>query len=463
MRFNTLIRIAILLTVVTANGCTYLQKEFSGGDFWNYIDKAEKYSLYQQYELAAENYRRAAVEEIEDNKKGFSNSCRARSCLAIVYGKQGKYNQAVDASKNSLLTIKEQKDVNGQINAADIAEHHCSLGDIYQAQGKFDEALRNYEKGTDFAEKFVRQWPKNSHYKILLVDTYMGKYCVQTGDYEKAKKYLQEKLDIYISKVMPGKDIAIAKNELGLAYYYAGDDAEAERLFGGAGGINAGAFVSFTEDLAISLTMLGKIAEHRGENDKALNAWQSALKALHQYSWPESKATKERPAFELRVERADVWNQIGRFQLKQGKIEESIRAHNEAIRFRLESQTQTHPNCADAYKGLADVSAYKNELTSATLQAAKALEIMDASVVPTHPRTAQELMALASIHILSGHPEQAAPLNARLETILQKPLGPWKEDFLATTAFYAGLLKTAGKTSDAERLEQLQIRQKDKR
>jgi hypothetical protein len=52
---------------------------------------------------------------------------------------------------------------------------------------------------------------------------------------------------------------------------------------------------------------------------------------------------------------------------------------------------------------------------------------------------------------------------ARLETILQKPLGPWKEDFMDTTAFYAGLRGKAGKTAEAGRLEQLRNRQKDRR
>jgi len=53
------------------------------------------------------------------------------------------------------------------------------------------------------------------------------------------------------------------------------------------------------------------------------------------------------------------------------------------------------------------------------------------------------------MEILSGHPEQAAPLNVRLETILQKPLEPWKEDFMETTSLYAGLLTKAGKTEAA--------------
>ena len=134
-----------------------------------------------------------------------------------------------------------------------------------------------------------------------------------------------------------------------------------------------------------------------------------------------------------------------------------------AIALRQATGTATHPNCADAFKGLADVAAFKGELTSATLHGESALKILDASVVPTHPRAGQELVALASIYILSGQQEKAAPLEARLETILQKPLGPWKEDFLATTAFYAGLLKKAGKTAEAERLEKIHARQKDKR
>jgi tetratricopeptide (TPR) repeat protein len=202
--------------------------------------------------------------------------------------------------------------------------------------------------------------------------------------------------------------------------------------------------------LCSTFVLLGRIKDQAGESEKALTAFQAALriwrrKDLH------------------RIERSDVLKEIGRFQFRQGNLEESRAVYQEAISLRKETATATHPNCADAIKGLADVSAAEGDLTSATLHAEESLKILDASVVPTHPRIAAELVALASIHELAGRPEQAAPLNERIETILQKPLGPWKEDFLDTTTFYAALLRKAAHPAAAERLDQLHASRKDKR
>jgi tetratricopeptide (TPR) repeat protein len=338
------------------------------------------------------------------------------------------------------------------MDLSDKVDDYDALAEFYLAQGKFDEALKHYEKALKTADEKKRREPHNALFKIFQVYPRVGNFYIQIGEYEKAKQYLKEDLDTRIKDQDIPQGIATSKNGLGMSYYYAGDDATAEKLFKEAGGLNARSYVAFPVDLAQSLTMLGRIEERRGASDEALKYYQSTIKMLVEY-----------PNHTFKVEQADVQNQIGRFYVKQGKPNQAAEAYGEAIRLRQETDTQTHPNCADAIKGLADVAAMRNELTSATLQAQAALKILDTALVPTHPRIAPTLVVLASINALTGQSEAAAPLHARLETILQKPLGPWKEDFLETTAFYAGMLKKAGKTAEAGKLEAIQARQKDRR
>jgi tetratricopeptide (TPR) repeat protein len=274
-----------------------------------------------------------------------------------------------------------------------------------------------------------------------------------------------------------------------LAYYYGGNIAESGKLFGEAAGQGSKAFVPFIEDLAKSLTMLGQTEERLGKNDKAMEAYQSALNVLR----------SGMARFDMyKVELSDALKQFGGFEFRQGRPGHARAAYEEAVKLRRATATATHPNCADAIKGLADVAAFEafenaattstlpanagvaresltnaslplsttqvsDLLSSATVQAEQALKILDTALVPTHPRIAPTLVALASLYVLTGKANAAAPLDARIETILQKPLGPWKEDFLDTTTFYAGLLKKAGKAADAARLEQLHARQKTKR
>ena len=405
-----------------------------------YYKLADEALNIQQFNIAESNYIQAFR---ESEKQGLRYGLDYR-VLSDIYTEEGRYDEAISARMKAIQLSKDQ------MSLGDIDMHYCYLGDIYLAQGKYQLALDNFNLSHKSAEKTMRLERDKSGFIYLA--PHFGNYYIQQAEYGKAILYLKQRLDWLLKNSLMSMRIAQAKNGLAMAYYYAGNDVDAEKLFRESAGLNANAMVGFPTDLAQSLTMLGRIAEHRGEGDKALKFYESARKSLHMY----------RP-FINKVDDADICNQIGRYYVKQGKSEEAAKAYHEAIAFRRETATQTHPNCADAIKGLADVAAFKNELTTATLQAQAALKILDASVVPTHPRLAPELVALASLDILAGHPEQAAPLNARLETILQKPLGPWKEDFLETTAFYAGLLKKAGKSAEAGKLEALQARQKDRR
>ena len=335
-----------------------------------------------------------------------------------------------------------------------VSMHHRLLGEIYTDHGKYDDALASFDRALSYADELGRREPRNAIFKLNSIYPSIGNYYVQVGDYEKARQYLEEYLDTSVKNNAASDIIAKARNDMAMMHYYAGDIQAAGELLRDAAGVNANAFVPFREDLGKSLTMLGRVEARIGDGGKAMQAWQSALNVLE----------RKRESFvAMKVEQADVWHQFGWFHFRQGNPDEAVRAYDEAIRLREETHTHTHPNYADALKGLANVAATRDELTSATLLAGRALEILDASVVPAHPRIAPTLVALASLHTLMDKPDQTAPLNERLETILQKPLGPSKEDFVETTSFYAELLKKAGKTIAAERLEQLHIRQKDRR
>lgn len=451
----TYIRVVFLVIAAMTLDCAmrehYDQTKNLEESWKQYGDAAKKAIINQQYALAEEKHLRAINEIIKKypiNEEMRSNPIEYYTAwhyesISKIYVAQGRYEESEVAE---LTYYKLFKDNWRPFELP--ADYYRIIGEIYQLHGRYDEAL-NY-----FNDALNGEGPASG--RIGSINPYVGRFYIETADYEKARQYLTEHLDFCINIHSISKNIATAKNNLALAYYYSNDDKEAEPLFREAAGLNANAMVGFPEDLAISLTMLGRIAEHRGDNYNALKYYQDAINVL------ERGKVRDFPGI-YRVEQSNVRNQIGRFQLGQGNPDEASKAYHEAVALRQATATATHPNCADAIKGLADVAAFRGEFTSATLQAEQALKILDASVVPTHPRTAQELVALSSIYILAGHPEQAAPLEVRLETILQKPLGPWKEDFMETAAFYARLLKKVGKTADAEQLEQLQVRQKEKR
>jgi tetratricopeptide (TPR) repeat protein len=455
----------LVLATIVLYGCIFSNSsDESQPEPWEEYDEKLKVALANaQFDLAEENILKSI--SVISNKYPMDKKMQEYPIeyytasyyeqLSNIYIIQGRYDNAL-ALRQKFYGLYKPK-----MALYEIFWYYRFVEEIYQAQGKFDEArkavdwliesgdrgLREAEAGKDVADIYNAKGNKYwTAYPAI------GDYYLQLGEYEKAIPYLKEHLDHAIKGKSISQNIAQAKNRLAMGYYYAGNDQEAEPLFREAGGLNARAMVGFPVDLAQSLTMLARIAGHRGQTEQAMKFFQSARQSLHMYR-----------TLVYKVEESDILGQLGCFQLHQGNLMESSKAYREAIALRQATATATHPNCADAIKGLADVSAAKGELTSATLQATEALKILDTALVPTHPRISPELVVLASIHILSGQPEQAAPLFMRLETILQKPLGPWKEDFLETTRFYAELLKKSGKPAKAARLEQLYARQKNLR
>lgn len=451
MKLKGLLYATIIFLALIMAGCCLEFKQFLGVEngYYEYRDAAESAERVQLYGLAEKNYLNAQADAMRKGEYIYNEY----STLARIYEKQGRFDDALGVLKKYL----EPKNENLRLTQKIL--NYGYMGDLYMMKGQYTLALQSYEMSLKIAEEQKQLEPHNTGPSQWL----MFNYYFERGEYEKAEQAQQEKLDTMIERGAIGYQKARQKNTLAMAYYYSGDIQTAEKLFREASGLNANAAVPFVDDRARSLTMLGHIAEHQGENAQALKYYKDALQLLREDAWPEAKATKDHPAFEWKVEEADVLSQIARFQLKQGHMEEATQAYHEAQRLRLASQTQAHPNYADLLLGLAGVVLCKGEMTSATLLATQSLQILDTALVPTHPRIAPTLMALSSIHILAGEPDQAPPLDARLETILQKPLGPWKEDFMETAAFYARLLTKAGKTDAAKHIEQLQARQKDRR
>jgi tetratricopeptide (TPR) repeat protein len=422
---------------------------------WENYDKvATKAFRNQDYALAEQNYNKI-IEYFLDVDGPKSTGWGLR-WLSWIYRIQGKYNEAEASLLNSFDLGREHRmkaDEGYELTVT--AAHYRALFEIHLEQGKYDSAYDDIQSLLDTHARKKRRYRFTNDDEVYYnISPLLGRYFLEQGGFDKAAVYLNEFADCYRRDPTSPDLNAHAKYVRATGLYYTGEYEQAEQALKGAVEENSRAFIGFGEVSAECFALLGRIEKTKGNPEGAVAYYQTALQALRPRD----------PHFGLyRTERADVWNEIGRIRLKQGRIAQARTAYKEVIRLRRETATATHPNCADAMKGLTDVSAADGNLTSATLHAEEALKILDNSVVPTHPRIAAELVALASIHILAGRSEQAAPFNERIETILQKPLGPWKEDFLDTTAFYADLLEKAGKPDAAEALRQLHARQKDKR
>ncbi|MCX7013037.1 MAG: tetratricopeptide repeat protein [Candidatus Sumerlaeota bacterium] len=399
--------------------------------------------------------------------------------LASVYENQGRYAEAVAALDQYLrgkypVEHVSADSVDSITPLLDQSVLYQQRGRIRQAQGQYEDALRCFETASEKhdeslkVQKILYDRASNVEERRLLEEGYrdnaenyayrmnqlFGRYWLELGEFGKAKKCFEEELQHCMRRDLHRADFeGRAKLHLGMVAHYSGNDEEAEGLVKQCIGANARSIAPWVDDLVTGVSVLGRIMERSGVSDKAIQDYQRLAGGLEAELIREGKRTLP----------AAVSNVLARWYFRRGDLAESSASYEQAMRLRRETVTQTHPDYADSLKGLADIAASENDLTSATLQAKQALAVLDASVVPTHPRTAQVLVALDALYTLTGHPEEAAPLRQRLDTILEQPLGIRKEDFLLTVDFYAGLLEKKGKAADAKRLRDLHIRQKDRK
>jgi tetratricopeptide (TPR) repeat protein len=426
---SALVHAVALLAMGALCSCARGERQLTSMD---YGDAAHDALRHQQYDVALKQFllaaRRAEIESPSPWKR-IPRSIYYYSGKVNVYSAQGLYAKAIELENKwyDFWSPENQSDKN---RLSEHSYHYAKVGDLCLAQGKWEEALSAYNKAGELQTEFQRHSTPYNPGSEVQYDRQLGELYVQLGDYEMALQHFQAQLDRFIARgSMRADHYGAASYRVARAHYYA-DNLEQAGALAKQAAKAPNPFGAYSEHEANTALLLAKIAEREGKpKESILQYYQDMITYLE----PDGDS--------VRTLRAEIYREIGRFQLKHDDFVEAQAAYSEAARLHRETATTTHPDCADAIKGLADVSAAEGELTSATLYAEEALKILDNSVVPTHPRIAAELIALASIHVLAGLSEQAAPLNERIETILQKPLGPWKEDFLDTTAFYADLLE----------------------
>ena len=125
---------------------------------------------------------------ISDTSLGPENpgSASARHILGDVYYAQGKYQEAKEAYTR-VLRIREQV----APDSLDTSQTIVNLGDIYRAQGNFAEAERLYDKGLAMRERFL---PDSTAVAWSLIG--LGKLYRQTGRNAEAKKSYERALAI---------------------------------------------------------------------------------------------------------------------------------------------------------------------------------------------------------------------------------------------------------------------------
>ena len=166
----------------------------AGGQF--YLDTKRYAKAVELYEKALPIY-----QELKDTK----NEIFLRQFLGLMYGQIGEFEKAKDHLERYAELSKESGSTENWMV-------YQNLGLLYRALQQDDKVIPNYEKALELTKALKDNRQSESYMMSLL-----GSYYSDKGDYQKAKKLLEEALSI----AKQNKDLTNEHNVLqNLAYLY---------------------------------------------------------------------------------------------------------------------------------------------------------------------------------------------------------------------------------------------------
>lgn len=155
------------------------------GETCIYLAEAHLQAL--QFEEAAEFCNHALVIHREHRKPGSLEEATDRRLMALILGGKGEYESALEHLVLANVTLTaSQKD-------ADVAAVDSSIGDLYVALGRYDEAVLSYQKGLNL----LKSTHGEGHIKVASVYVSLAEQYLKTGKHREAKANCENALRIY--------------------------------------------------------------------------------------------------------------------------------------------------------------------------------------------------------------------------------------------------------------------------
>lgn len=198
------------------------------GETCSYLAEAHLQAL--QFEEAAEFCEQALVIHGEHRQPGSVEEAMDRRLMALILSGNGDYEKALEHLVLANVALMANS------RDADVAAVDSSIGDMYVALGRYDEAVFSYQKALSLFKSTYGE----GHTKVAAVYVSLAEQYMKTGKHREAKSQSESALRIY-------------------------------------GRQNAG---HSQEDLATGLTEIASVYESMNEREQALMFLQRALDIL---------------------------------------------------------------------------------------------------------------------------------------------------------------------------------------
>jgi tetratricopeptide (TPR) repeat protein len=327
-----------------------------------------------------------------------------------------------EAEKQLLKSKAERRDA--------LADVSYSLGQTYYEQGKYREAIKEYEEAAA-----LRPGDNKILNSLGTAFYYAGQYMKSEESYQKALKIDEKALGSEHSSV------ANSFNGLAVLYKALGKHAEAESLLKRALAIYEKQFGPEHRDVANSLNNLGVLYRDQRKFAEAESLHKRALAIREKLFGPKHSSV------------ATSLNDLAVVYSDQGKYIEAEPLYKRALAIYEKELGPEHPWVAAVLDNLAQLYSKQGTYAEAESQYKRALAIREKQLGLEHPDVAISLHNLAVLYSDQGKYTEAETLYKRALAIIEKQLGPDHPSVVTTLLNYADLMWRTNRAIEAENME----------
>jgi len=337
-------------------------------------------------EIAKENLNIAKIryKDMHTTDMIYNNLCLSviANCynnLGLAYSDIGKYD---DAIKYYQKALKIWFVVYDGSNHPEVAMCCNNLGIAYRENGLYGDAINSHKQALKIYTK-AHDNSNTDQYDIATTYKNLGSVYSEHGEYDNAINSHKQALKVYlvVYESRPNHpDIARIYNNLSDTYRAKGEYYKAINYCKKALAIYKVAYDNALNhhNIAMSQNNLGNAYFIKGEYDKAIKYHQKALK-IRLVTYGSSN----------HPDVADSYNNLGIAYTEKGKYNEAISYLQLAVKIYLISSDPNHPDIARSYSNLGAAYYRKGEYEQASHYASKALKIY--STHQNHPHTQKTL------------------------------------------------------------------------
>lgn len=304
------------------------------------------------------------------------------------------YEYIADYSKSLMfyqLSVKEAIRQYGNNNEI-LGRVYSNIGDVYQRQSNFDDAIEYYKKALEIADGGNRNL-----YNISTCYNNIGMLYMNNGDYNKALTCLEKSLEIRVE--LYGQDdnneVATCYYHIGMAYMHLQSYLKALDYYQKSLEIRRKINGDMHQDVANSIYSIGFLYFQQGNSEKALQMYEEAWMIYNKIYGGSHPFL------------ATCTNGIGGIYARKKDYVRALNCYERALSIRKKIFGNYHPQIATSLNNIGSIYDYQTEYEKALEYYQKALEIKRIFYKENHPSVAVSYNNIGGVYYSEGNYQAA--------------------------------------------------------